>query len=88
MLKQIKVQPVEIQQGLSFSLLEGLAKYKNGTLLSTLIIGNETITFRISIINDPNSKAKRLDPPKSISNNMTSFKWEKSQVEIVLTSSE
>lgn len=75
MLKQIKVQPVEIQPGQSFSPLEGLAKYKNGNLLSTMVIGNEALTFRISNINDLNSEAKRLDL-KSIPNKITSFKWE------------
>lgn len=75
MLKQINVQSVEIQPGQAFSPLEGLAKYKNGNLLSTMVIGNEAITFRISNINDLSSEAKRLDL-KSIPNKITSFKWE------------
>ncbi len=75
MLKQIKVQPAEILPGQSFSPLEGLTKYKNGDLLSTMVIGNEAITFRISNSNDLNSKAKQLEL-KSIPNKITSFKWE------------
>ena len=75
MLKQIKVHPVEIQPGQSFSPLEGLAKYKNGNLVSTMVIGNEALTFRISKINDLNSEAKRSSL-KFIPNNITSFKWE------------
>ncbi len=74
MLKQIKVQPVEIQPGQSFSPLEGLAKYKNGTFLSTMVVGNEAIIYRISNNNEPNSKAKRFDIQK-IPNNITSFEW-------------
>lgn len=75
MLKQIKVQPVEIQPRQSFSPLEGIAKYKNGNLLSTMVIGNEAITFRISNINDLNSEAKKISL-NSIPNKITSFKWE------------
>ncbi len=75
MLKQIKVQPVEIQPGQSFEPLEGIAKYKNGRLLSTMIIGNKAITFRISENNEPNSKAKQLNLPKIIQNKITSFNW-------------
>ena len=75
MLKQIKVQPLEIHPGQSFSPLEGLAKYKNGNLLSTMVIGNEALTFRISNSNDLNSEAKRLDL-KYIQNNITSFNCE------------
>jgi hypothetical protein len=76
MLKQLQVHPVEIQPGISFSPLEDLNKYKNGTLLSTMVIGSEALPFRISDNNDPDSKAKQLDPPKSIPNKITSFKWE------------
>ncbi len=75
MLKQIKVQHVDIQPGQSFQPLESLANYKNGKLLSTMIIGKEAITFRINNDNDPNSEAKRLDKEK-ITNNITSFRWE------------
>ena len=75
MLKQIKVQPVDIQPGQSFQPLESLANYKNGKLLSTMIIGKEAITFRINNDNDPNSESKRLDIQK-IPNNITSFRWE------------
>lgn len=75
MLKQIKVHPVDIQPGLSFQPLESLANYKNGKLLSTMIIGKEAITFRINNDNDPNSEAKRLDIQK-IPNDITSFRWE------------
>ncbi len=75
MLKQIKVQPSEIQPGQSFSPLEGLLKYNNGDLLSTMVIGNEALTFRISKDNDLNSKAKRLEL-KSIPNRISSFNWE------------
>ncbi len=75
MLKQIKVQPVDIQPGQSFQPLEGLAKYKNGALLSTMINGKEAITYRISNDNEPNSEAKRLDI-QIIPNNITSFHWE------------
>ncbi len=74
MLKQIKVQPVDIKPGQSLTPLEGLAKYKNGTLISTMVIGNEALTFRISNNNRINSEAKSLNP-KSIPNSITSFNW-------------
>ena len=75
MLQQINVKPVDIQPGQSFQPLEGLAKYKNGEILSTMIIGEEAITFRINNNDDPNSEAKRLDILK-IPNKITSFGWE------------
>jgi len=50
MLKHIKVQPVDIQPGLSFQPLGGLAKYKNGALLSTMIIGKEANRFECEFI--------------------------------------
>ena len=75
MLKQMKIEPFEIQPGSSFSPLESLAKYKNGEILSTMIIGNEALTFRISNDNEPDSEAKRLTIQK-IPNKITSFKWE------------
>ena len=55
--------------------MTGLLKYNNGDLLSTMVIGNEALTFRISKDNDLNSKAKRLEL-KSIPNRISSFNWE------------
>lgn len=75
MLKQIKVQPLDIQPGQSFQPLERLAKYKNGEILSTMVIGKEATVFRISNENDPNSEAKRFDT-QFIPNKITSFRWE------------
>jgi len=75
MLEQIKIQTFEIQQGSSFSPLEKLVNYKNGDILSTMIIGNEAIVFRISNENDPDSEAKGLVIQK-FPNTITSFKWE------------
>ncbi|MFX1525295.1 MAG: hypothetical protein ACFFCC_17440 [Promethearchaeota archaeon] len=75
MLEQLKVKPVEINPSQSLQPLEGLAKYKVGDLLSTMIVGGEAITFRISNNDDPHSKAKPLHI-QYIPNNITSFKWE------------
>ncbi|MFX1384216.1 MAG: hypothetical protein ACFFBP_17410 [Promethearchaeota archaeon] len=75
MLQQIKVEPIDILPSQSFQPLEGLAKYKNGVLLSTMINGEEAITFRIDNDNDPNSEAKRFSV-QYIPNNVTSFRWE------------
>ncbi|KKN46910.1 hypothetical protein LCGC14_0668150 [marine sediment metagenome] len=75
MLKQIKVQPYEIKPGSSFSPLERLVNYKNGDILSTMIIGNEALIFRMSNENKPDSEAKSLTIQK-VRNNITSFKWE------------
>ena len=75
MLQQINDKSIDIQPGQSFQSLEGLAKYKNGEIISTMIIGKEAITFRISNDNDPNSEAKRFET-QSIPNNITSFRWE------------
>jgi len=75
MLKQIKVKPIEIKPGQSFSPLESLANYKNGNLLCTMVNGNEAYNFRISNNNELNSKAKSLDL-KLITNKITSFTWE------------
>jgi hypothetical protein len=75
MLEQIKIPPAEIKPGISFSPLEDLAKYKNGDLLSIMITGKDSYINRISNINDPNSKGKRLDF-QFIPNKITSFRWE------------
>ena len=75
MLKQIKAQPIDILPGQSFQPLEGLAKYKNGAILSTMINGKEALTLRISNDNEPNSKAKKF-VHQYIPNNITSFQWE------------
>ncbi len=75
MLIQLKIPPEQIQSKQAFEPLEGLSQYKNGELLSTMIIGNEAINFRIGRNNDPNSKAKTLEINK-IPNTITSFKWE------------
>jgi len=75
MLEQINIQPFEIKPGSSFSPLEKLVNYKNGDILSTMIIGNEAIVFRISNENEPDSEAKSLAIQKLL-NKVTSFKWE------------
>jgi len=75
MLKQIKVQPIEILPKQSFRPLESLTKYKNGELLSTMIIGNKAINYRIGKDNDPNSVAKQPEI-NEITNTITSFRWE------------
>lgn len=60
MIKSIGIQPKEFLPSQSLILLEGLSKYKNGELLSIMIIGKEALIFRISDDNDPNSETKRV----------------------------
>ncbi|MBN1214481.1 MAG: hypothetical protein JXA99_03460 [Candidatus Lokiarchaeota archaeon] len=74
MLEKIKIQPSEIQPGSSFRPLEHLKNYKNGDIISTMIIGNETIVFRINNENDPDSEAKHLTIQK-VPNKVSSFNW-------------
>lgn len=75
MIKSIGIQPKEYLPNQSLIPLEGLSKYKNGELLSIMIIGKEALIFRISDDNDPNSEAKRL-AIQNIPNKYDSIKWE------------
>jgi len=75
MIKSIGIQPKEFLPSQSLIPLEGLSKYKNGELLSIMIIGKEALIFRISDDNDPNSEAKRV-AIQNIPNKYDSIKWE------------
>ncbi len=75
MIKSIETNPKEFLPAQSLLPLNKLSRYKNGELISIMVIGNNATCTRISENNDSKAEAKQLSF-FNIPNQVAKIRWE------------